>query len=66
MNSMIDDLPICVKCRKPVDGIIVDYIPFSSSYVYTVYCHGEKEVLRSNEKVHYVFNVSKIKNSKGF
>ena len=55
---MVDNLPMCMRCKKPVDGLVVDKIPFSDIMIWTVYCHGETQEVVCDGQVDYVFNVN--------
>lgn len=42
----------CAKCSKPVNKMEYTQDPFSGRFLFTVYCHGEKEqTILSREEI---------------
>lgn len=42
-KSMGQKLPICYKCKKPVDSFTREERPDIQTYIWTAECHGSKE-----------------------
>lgn len=44
-------LPMCDRCKKPVDYVDMSHDLYTRVATFTAYCHGDKEVVKLTDNV---------------